>query len=265
VVQTIKRKKPDTHGDYREYEVSNGTIRYPDGEEKTYYSHYPNYEAGRFDRPHLEAYRISVHESRREGKKVIKKQCAVATIGYYDLAGDWGLYDYINSGVNRAAEMFGVDYEVIYQLVESKVLPLTDKIKKEFHKTEEYKVRRLRDKQTADYEKAKAQFAKKYNIDPHEYDFVYNFYGELMNEEYLNQIIQQYERARSYRKSYSSNYDYSSSYATTIPSTYTETERDALKRFYRTLSKTYHPDLNPGKDTTAEMQLLNKLKEQWGI
>ena len=38
-----------------------------------------------------------------------------------------------------------------------------------------------------------------------------------------------------------------------------------LKRFYRSLSKTYHPDLNPGKDTTAAMQLLNRLKETWGV
>ena len=38
-----------------------------------------------------------------------------------------------------------------------------------------------------------------------------------------------------------------------------------LKQFYKVLSKKYHPDLNPGKDTTAEMQLLNRLKQGWGI
>ena len=38
-----------------------------------------------------------------------------------------------------------------------------------------------------------------------------------------------------------------------------------LKKFYRSLSKTYHPDLNPNEDTTEAMKLLNKLKEQWGV
>ena len=38
-----------------------------------------------------------------------------------------------------------------------------------------------------------------------------------------------------------------------------------LKEFYRKLSKLYHPDLNPDKDTTAQMQVLNKLKEHWGV
>lgn len=42
-------------------------------------------------------------------------------------------------------------------------------------------------------------------------------------------------------------------------------ETAMLKQFYKVLSKKYHPDLNPGKDTTAEMQLLNRLKQGWGI
>ena len=38
-----------------------------------------------------------------------------------------------------------------------------------------------------------------------------------------------------------------------------------LKKFYRTLSKAYHPDRNPGKDTSEEMKLLNQLKNEWGV
>ena len=57
----------------------------------------------------------------------------------------------------------------------------------------------------------------------------------------------------------------SGSYSAPSVGTYTEAETAILKKFYRSLSKTYHPDLNPGLDTTAEMQLLNKLKEAWGV
>lgn len=114
VVQTIQRKKPNKGGEYREYEVSSMSIQLPDGIVKTHYSYYPRYEAGRFDRPHLEAYKISIHESRRESGKVVKKQCVAGTIGYYALA-EWGLFDYIDRGINHAVDVFGVDYETLYR------------------------------------------------------------------------------------------------------------------------------------------------------
>ena len=38
-----------------------------------------------------------------------------------------------------------------------------------------------------------------------------------------------------------------------------------LKNFYRMLSKAYHPDSNPDKDTSEEMKMLNSLKDEWGI
>ena len=88
-----------------------------------------------------------------------------------------------------------------------------------------------------------------------------------MDEQYLNRIIQQYEAARSYRESQRSSYrEYRySSYSVPSSSTYSDDDRAVLKKFYRELSKIYHPDLNPGVDTTAQMQVLNRLKEQWGV
>ena len=38
-----------------------------------------------------------------------------------------------------------------------------------------------------------------------------------------------------------------------------------LKQFYRELCKKYHPDSNQNKDTSQEMQLINRLKEAWGV
>lgn len=274
VVQAIERKKPNTGGEYREYEVSSMTIQFPDGTSKTHYSFYPKYEAGRFDRPHRESYKISIHESRREGGKVVKKQCVVGTAGYYDLV-QFGLYDFIDSGINRAVEMFGADYESLYKLVEDKMQPIIEKIKKEFHRSEEYKARRQREKLEKVHQKAKKQFGERYGVDPDEYDYCYNIFGELMDEAYLNQIIRQSEqrqkayedRQRRYQEYSSGTYSGGSSRGYSVPavSTYSEADRAILKQFYRSLSKLYHPDLHPGMDTTAQMQLLNRLKEMWGV
>lgn len=38
-----------------------------------------------------------------------------------------------------------------------------------------------------------------------------------------------------------------------------------LKQFYKALPMKFHPDMNMGEDTTKQMQLLNKLKEDWGV
>lgn len=269
VVQVIQRKKPDQHGAYREYAVSSMTIQFPDGSSKTHYSYYPDYEKGRFERPHRESYKISIHESRRENGMVVKKQCVIGTVGYYDLV-QWGLFDYIDSGVNRAVDMFGADYEAVYQLVETKMQPIIDKIKKEFHKSEEYKAEQQRQKIEKAHQKAKKQFGKRYDVDPDTYDYCYNIFGDLMDEPYLNQIIRQYEQQRktkrSYQESWRSTYERytSGSYSVPCVSTYSDDDKAILKKFYRELSKIYHPDLN-SSDTTAQMQVLNRLKEQWGV
>lgn len=270
VIQEIQRKRPNPYGEYREYEVSSMTIQFQDGSSKTNYSYYPKYEAGRFDRPHRECFKISIHESRREGGRVLKKQCAIGTVGYYDLV-EYGLYDYIDRGNNRAVEVLGADYEVLYRLVKNKMQPIIEKIEKEFHKSEEYKAKKQREKVEKAHQKAKKRFGEQYDVDPDEYDYCYNIFGELMDQAYLDQIVRQYEQRkatyRSYRSSERSTYEQYTSGGYSVPSvsTYSEDERALLKKFYRSLSKTYHPDLNPNEDTTEAMKLLNKLKEQWGV
>lgn len=227
VVQTLQRKKPNTYGEYKEYEVSSMTIQFQDGSAKTHYSYYPRYEAGRFFRPHMESYKISIHESRRENGKVVKRQCAIGTVGYYDLI-QFGLYEYIENGINRAVDAFGVDYEVLYKLVEDKMQPIIEQIKKEFRKTEEYKAKRQREKVEKAYQKAKRQFGKQYDVDPDEYDYCFNIFGELMEKAYFDRIVQQYEQKQKTRSSYQEYFHSSysggsgSSYSVHTSSTYAE-------------------------------------------
>ena len=162
IIQPLLRKKPPNPGDYKRYEVSSMSVMNQDGSNKrTCWGYYPDYEAGRFERDHRECYKVSIHESRREGGRIEKKQCVITTLGYYDLADGFSLYDYIDSGIRRAAEVFGADYETLYDLVERKVQPLADELAKEFQQSEEYKARRQRKKLQEDYQKAKKAFGEK--------------------------------------------------------------------------------------------------------
>lgn len=273
VVQEVSLKKPDPGGEYKEYEVSSTTFSFG-GKAKTHYSYYPKYDAGRFERLQRKAYKITLRQSYRENGKVKAKQCVLGTVGYYILAeGKWGLYDYVESGLRRAADMFG-DIEDVYELVESKIKPIQQRIQREFRKTEEYKATKERDRLQKRYQKAKADFAKRYGVDEDEYDYCYNVFGEVMNQAHLDEIIQQSAFYSSYRENSYGNYSYggegyskehSRSYFNVTPSTYTVEEKRDLKKFYKSLALQFHPDTNPSADSTQTMQLLNKLKDEWGI
>lgn len=101
----------------------------------------------------------------------------------------------------------------------------------------------------------KEAFCKRYSVGGTDYDRCYDVFGVLRNKEYLAEVKArkqaERERWRSYQESWRS--------------TYSGEEKAVLKEFYRKLSKLYHPDLNPDKDTTAQMRVLNKLKEQWDV
>ena len=104
--------------------------------------------------------------------------------------------------------------------------------------------------------------------DKDEFARCYDIFLTLKNKEYLEQLKAQHKaRKRRYRESWGSTYGQYSGGSYSIPtsSTYSEGETALLKKFCRSLSKTYHPDLNPDEDTTEAMKLLNKLKEQWGV
>lgn len=269
VIQEIQLKKPNSYGAYQKLEADffslkiNGVQNPP----KWYYK----YTGERFPRPHKEAYKISIHQSYRENGRVKKRQYNIATMSYYDLA-EYGFYECSSEErIQIVADQLGCSMDSLYEIISAKLDPLQERIQKEFQKSEEYKTHKKHEKILEKYRKEKARFGKKYSIDADEYDYCYNVFGEVVNQEYLERIIQSANTSRSYRTYDYSTYtnDYfsgdSSSYFVSKDSTYTEDEKQILKKFYKALSLKFHPDVNPDTDTTKEMQLLNRLKESWKL
>ncbi len=264
VIQQVMRKKPDLLGEYREIEAYplemsiNGEAQIPLWRWE--------WSGGRFERSHLEAYKITIHHSYREGGKVKKRQYAVCTMSYYDVCESWW-GDCIVGSEKALADKLGIEAAELCGLIDTKLDPLRERLEAEFHQSPEYIAKQEHRRILEAHSAARSEFSKKYDVDGDEYDRCYDVFGTLRNKEYLEQIKAQHRARRRYQESRRSTYEQyaSGSYSVQSASTYSEDERAILKKFYRSLSKLYHPDLNPDKDTTAEMKLLNKLKEHWGV
>lgn len=262
VIQEVMRKKPNPYGEYQEIEAYQNEWHI-DGRPFTWGW---RYAGGRFERPHLEAYKISIHHSYRKNGVVRKHQYPIQTMGYYDVV-EYSLYDCADGSITAVAEKLGIDSAELYEIIEAKLEPLRERLEAEFHQSPEYianqEHRRILDAHRA----ASAAFCKKYDVSEDEYNRCYDVFGVLRNLEYLEQIKAQHRAKRRYQESWSGTYERytSGGYSVAASSTYSEGERALLKKFYRSLSKTYHPDLNPNEDTTEAMKLINRLKEQWGI
>ena len=273
VIQEIETRKPNKSG-YSKYLEAYYFSMKISGQECGHWSYI--FSTERFERSIKKAYRISIHNSYRENGKVRKKQYVICTARYYDLAtGIFCLYDWGNYKIESVAAELNVSAESIYELIESKLEPLTAKIEAEFMETEEYKTHAEHEKITTIHAAKKVEFAHEYGVDASEYDKIYDVFGNLKNAEYLEQIKtrskfqKEYEeKSRNYYKQNQSNYnyeDYFRGYSKSNSDNYTEENKKTLKQFYKVLSKKFHPDANPDTDTSKEMQLLNQLKEQWGL
>lgn len=265
VIQQVMRKKPNPYGEYREIEAYQNEWRIAGDNRPCTWSY--RYTGGRFERPHLEAYKITLHSSYREGGVVKKRQYAVCTMSYYDVCETWW-GDCVCGGEKAIADKLGIDPAEVCEMIGKKLDPLSERLTAEFRQSPEYIAKQEHERIIADHLAAQNKFCGKYDVEKDEYDRCYDVFGVLRNKEYLEQIKAQHKaRKRRYRESWSSTYEQYTSGSYSIPSvsTYGEDERALLKKFYRSLSKTYHPDLNPDEDTTEAMKLLNKLKEQWGV
>lgn len=276
VVQEVKLKQPNRYGIYKKYEISklNVTI---EGKSRSHYSYYPNEEAGRYERPHREAYKISIHESYRINGKTHKRQCVICTINYYQLALNDFVWESMEGGIEKATKRFQWNFEDVATCIEGKTEPLIKRIQDEFQKTEEARAIEEHEQIMKTHEEAKAAFVEKYScigVDSYTYECIYDALSNLRDPDYLKEIKDQYNAYCSYSGQSYNNYNrksqkqYKQSWSSCFDkthSTYTDDEKIILKKFYKTLSMKYHPDMNPQQDTTKEMQFFNKLKADWYI
>lgn len=235
--------------------------------------------AERFERPIRKSYRISIHESYRESGKVKKRQTVICTIGYYEVV-DWGDWpgDYVVGGLALKAAALGMEENELADLIYTKWQTVVDHIREEYKQTEEYAAKRENRRIIKEHNERVNKFIEKYGVSRSEYNRCYDVFGKLRNPEYLEKIKAEYkereeyerrswEQRRSYYKKNGGNYGGygGGSYCGNVSSNYDETDKDMLKKFYRALTKIFHPDSNPDKDTSEEMKMLNRLKEDWGI
>lgn len=80
VIQQTMKTKPNPYGEYREIEVYQWSI---EGDSRPGIWAY-RLSDKRFERPRLEAYKITIHQSYREGGAVKKRQYSICTMSYYD-------------------------------------------------------------------------------------------------------------------------------------------------------------------------------------
>lgn len=262
VIQEIELKKKNEYGEYKELEVYKNTWVI-DGAEGESYSY--RYTGGRFERPIRKAYKISVHHSYRKDGKVKKKQWILGTLEYYYIAND-GLYIGDCCNMEEKAAAIGITQDELFRIISVKIDSLTMQIKKEYQKTEEFKTHQEHKKIINKYLKDKRAFEEIYGANT--YDYYYDVFGVLREEEKFEAFKRQYEAAQDQRRSYYekfksnySNFDFSS-YSNTKPSNYTYKEKEYLKKIYRSAAKALHPDITGDNEG---MKFLNKLKEQWNI
>ncbi|MDO5519992.1 MAG: hypothetical protein Q4G58_05825 [bacterium] len=219
----------------------------------------------RFERTNKKAYRIIVVEDSG-------KECPVATMTYYDFV-DFSIEDCIGDRlIEQIAKEMNTTAEKVWEVIKEKLDDLKAKIRFEFEQTEEYLENKKNQQIIENYKKAKKKFSLELGVDQAKYDHIYNVFGELKDADYLNKVHEQIKEREKFsqnskRKNKEAwrNFSGSSDFFGGGKSSYSEEDKDMLSKFYKVLAKKFHPDANPGIDTSKEMQLLNEIKKDWGV
>ena len=209
VIQQVMKKRPNPYGEHKEIVAYQNQWRLDESSDE------------RFERPRLEAYKISVHHSYREGGKIKKQQYSICTMSYYDIV-EYSLYDCADSRIQAIADKLGMDSAELYEIIETKLEPLRERLEAEFHQSPEYIAKMEHERIIADHLTAQNKFCSKYDVDKDEYNRCFDVFGVLRNKEYLEQIKAQHkarkESERRYRKSWSSTYERYTSGSYSVPS-----------------------------------------------
>lgn len=165
VIQKVNvRKAPK--GEPRTIEVDE--TRITDVKTGTSYSvfgwHYSN-EC--FDRPVKPSYRISIHQSYRQGGKVRKKQMAVCTVSYWDIVGGYGyIKDCVWSGRWAAIlEVLDIPEDELLEMIYEKYQPVIDQVEAEFQQTEEYAAKIEHRRVLQEHQGRMKAFTEEYGVD----------------------------------------------------------------------------------------------------
>lgn len=270
VIQKVKRKKTDPYGTHKEIIVTTTIFSLPGQGKRTSYGY--TYSDERFERPILDAYKISIHHSYRENGKVKKKQWPICTMGYYELI-EYSLYDFADRKIKELADEMDIGKEEIYDMIYKKLDPIIEEVEAEFQQTEEYKAKQEQERLLTLHEARRIEFEEEYGQG--EYKYCYDVFGKLRNPEYLEQLKvqkraseeyrrqsyeEQQKRFEEYFKSGGSSY---SSYSISSRSNYTDEEKQWLREIYRMASKKFHPDVCG--DDGSKMKFLTRLKDEWGL
>lgn len=239
-----------------------------DGYRGATYSYHMSQE--RFERTKEQCYHIYVgwENERPEGAE---EEVKLLTMGYYDFID----FSYESSLGDRMLELVAkrlmTTKEDILAAVRKPLDELQASIREEFSKTEEFAARKEHERILEAYKKAKHEFTIQYGFSSIDYDRCYNVFGQLMDATYLGKLKKRLEErenmkyeSKQYRKSQSQKRFYEYLHASKRTD-YTPEEQEMLSKFYKILAKKYHPDANPGTDTSEEMTLLNKVKKEWGV
>lgn len=233
------------------------------------------YSEDRFARKPKSSYTIFLCRTYKENGKTKTKQHTVCTINYWDIAESYAddlidmedalwfkIYDKFIPIIKQIYGEEGRKYENeedFYDSIEEITDDFWEKVKffenitGKFRKTKECQVHEGHRAILAEYAQKKKEFMQNHDCFPDEYDICYDIYGNLTNEDYLSRIKNRTNAGKGTARERIVYRD----------ANYSEEEKRLLKKFYRTLAMKYHPDSNDGSH--EGMELINKLKSQWGI
>ena len=220
------------------------------------------------ERPPQSNYEIFIHYTLSEGKKNLKRQIKIAVVNYYDFAKgrDWDEF-LDKKEFERILFETKTSAEKLKNMVNLKVAPLKKEILTDWFAIEEVQKEKKLKETLLLHEENKKHFESLWGLGT--YDYIYDVYGNLKNEELLDWLTSFKSKSASSSKSqqgakstYKKTNQKKSSFAPAPAEAFTESEKAWLKKFYRSLAHEYHPDSGGNNEA---MILLNRLKAEWDI